>query len=103
MIAPLTRRSSLLPLLCLLLLPLVSTSAVPSSSAHFNETLLLRPLHDGNLLMHWQFEVRACFDAVPADGLEASGCTSAVAAMALLSSHFDPRYDAMRASVNPCS
>jgi hypothetical protein len=35
-----------------------SSSPSSSPSAGFNESLLLRPLHDGKSMMHWQFEVR---------------------------------------------
>jgi hypothetical protein len=37
-----------------------AASAQPATvaAAGFNESLLLRPLHDGKIMMHWQFEVR---------------------------------------------
>ena len=35
----------------------IGNAARPSASG-FNESLLLRPLHNGKIMMHWQFEVR---------------------------------------------
>jgi len=50
----------MVPLLLSLLLFMLGCTIIPtaaSSPAGFNETLLLRPLPDGKLMMHWEFEV----------------------------------------------
>jgi len=50
----------MIPLLLSLLLLVLGCTIIPaaaSSPAGFNETLLVRPLPDGKLMMHWEFEL----------------------------------------------